>query len=345
MDTFNKIANFLSGACNEQEIAELHAWRKAEPANEEEFRKFEKLWNSDPKAANFKPDVEKAWQKVSTCIFQTEEAGIEAKNNSGSHFILQPYWKVAAAVSLLLLAGFVYFLMQPIVSGAKYDGLAKLETTKKERKEVILPDGTQLWLNEKSRIYYPEEFSEHERMVHLEGEAYFEVKSMPEKPFIIHAGTGEIKVLGTAFNVQAREKEKIKLEVVNGRVQFSSTENPASSIILGGGEAAEIKEQEVVPLRQSKNFLSWKTGEFTFENTDLQEVLTTLESYYAVGFKTTDKNILNCRLSAQFRKQSIEEVLQILDMTLNLVHSYSKENDEITLTYSGKGPHCAGTNY
>lgn len=346
MESFNKIANFLSGACSEQDVAELEAWRKAAPANEEEFRKFEKIWNAPSHASSFNPDVSKAWAKVSACVFKEEKEKVATseKANSRSFFLLKSYWKIAAAVSLLLLAGFVYFLMSPSLTPTPYDGLAKLETNAYERKEVILPDGTQLWLNENSSLYYPEEFSANERLVHLVGEAYFEVESIPGKTFIIKAGTGEIKVLGTEFNVETRSKEKTKLQVVKGRVLFSSTANPASSVVVNGGEAAEIQGQEVKPLRQNKNFLSWKTGEFIFENANLGEVLKTLESYYSVSFKATDHNLLNCRLSARFRQQSIEEILNVLDITLNLAHSYSKDKKEITLTPTGKGPHCAGIN-
>ncbi len=344
METYSKIANFLAGNSGKKEKEELEEWRKAQPENEEDFLKFQRIWNAGKPSASFNPDVDKAWEKVSSCIFAKDNITTPDKSRFMIPASGKTAWKIAAAVSLVLLSGLVFLLLNSPLSGPQHANLLSLETSTHQKQEIVLSDGTHIWLNKESSLTYPKEFTDSTREVYLTGEAFFEVEPIKEKPFIIHFGAGKVQVLGTAFNLQAKTTGKVKLQVTEGRVKFSVEGKPGSALEVGSGEAAELSESKIKTLAPDVNFLSWKTGEFVFADKQLKEVLQTLESYYPVKLKAADPLLLKCRISARFKDQPLEEVLKIMDITLNLSHSSGETADEIVFMYTGKGPHCAGEN-
>lgn len=338
METFDKIASFLAGDCSSQEKKELEAWRKEAPSNEEEFCKLKKIWDAATPPAQFRPDVACAWQKVQTCIHQKEGLTTMAKQPIPLYL---RSWAIAAAVAFLFLGSAVFiFTKQQAVTFSQTSAMATLETKANQKQELLLSDGTHVWLNQNSKILYPENFDGSLREIKLEGEGYFEVAHMPEKPFVIQAGAGKVQVLGTAFNLEA--KEEVKIQVSEGRVRFSADEkDPKTSLILEAGEAAILRGKNLQKEIQDPNFLAWRTGAFIFEDTNLKEVFKALEKYYPVKISSSSSAILNCRLFARFQQQPLEEVLKVLGLTLNLDYEYNPKNSQVTFRSLEKENNCS----
>ena len=168
--------------------------------------------------------------------------------------------------------------------------------------QVVLPDGSKVWLNSASSLRFPTAFTGAEREVALTGEAYFEVEENPAKPFIVSSlpsaagGRGvEIKVLGTHFNVNSYDDESsIKVSLLKGSVQVANLNkenatNPAvkevDTKILRPGEQAELSDAN--PLRVNDKVdmdevLAWKNGLFRFSNADIETVMKQVERWYDV---------------------------------------------------------------
>jgi ferric-dicitrate binding protein FerR (iron transport regulator) len=167
-----------------------------------------------------------------------------------------------------------------------------LNTPRGRQFQIVLPDGTKVWLNSASSLKYPTTFSTKDRKVELKGEAYFEVSKAVDKPFIlILANNAEIKVLGTSFNVNAYENEnKVRATLLEGSVKVTAS----TSSGVANGAAAILKPHQQAQLTQAGNdiavinnvdvdkVVAWKNGVFNFEGVDLTEVMKQLERWYDI---------------------------------------------------------------
>lgn len=194
-----------------------------------------------------------------------------------------------------------------------------LSTPKGGQYRITLADGTKVWLNAASSISYPSIFTANERRVVLRGEAYFEVAHNVHKPFIVNTETQEIKVLGTAFNVNAYENEGVTVTtLVHGRVQLKgpNTSNPS---YLNPGEQAVLNRNtfQITPVDVTLN-TAWKDGEFIFTATPLTVVLRQIERWYnlEIDYSGIPEDI-QIHASIQ-RDKPLSAVLSALEKITNL---------------------------
>lgn len=161
-----------------------------------------------------------------------------------------------------------------------------LTTPKGRQFQLVLPDGSHVWLNAASSLRYPTSFSSKERRVEVTGEVYFEVKHDKMKPFIVNVGPGVfIEDLGTQFNVNAYANEAaIRTTLLEGKVKVLSMVN-SQSAILKPGEQVSISHtsqlSQPIPVKTDKA-VAWKNGVFNFENASLEEVMRQLERWYDI---------------------------------------------------------------
>lgn len=163
-------------------------------------------------------------------------------------------------------------------------------TTPKGRQfQLVLPDGTKVWLNAASSITYPASFTGDARRVKVSGEAYFEVAKMKDRPFHVTINDmAEVKVLGTHFNINAYEQEQgIKTTLLEGSIQTSLLDAGKSPeyLVLKPGQQAEITNDQKIKLNESVNMdlvMAWKNGLFNFENASLEEVMRQLSRWYDI---------------------------------------------------------------
>lgn len=163
--------------------------------------------------------------------------------------------------------------------------------------QVKLPDGTNVWLNAESSIRFPTVFSDHERIVEIKGEVYFEVAKKPGRkvpvPFRVLAGNQIIEVLGTRFNVNSYTDEgNIKTTLFEGSIKLKEKGNGHKDILLSPGQQAmydaEQKEtaSRMLPFKVTqvdiKSVIAWKNGYFRFDNIGLPELMRQLSRWYDV---------------------------------------------------------------
>jgi ferric-dicitrate binding protein FerR (iron transport regulator) len=188
--------------------------------------------------------------------------------------------------------------------------------------EVLLEDGSQVVLNSESKIRYRKHFSGSERKVRLTGEAWFDVARDTLKPFVIDAGSAFVEVLGTSFNVNAyRENPSVEITVKSGVVALMPKQDQQDQMVLRAGNSgtynSRSKELILVPASNPNN-ISWKTKELYFENAALGEVAVLLERVYQVEIEIGNRELAMCPITVTFRKQSLESVLNVLELTLDL---------------------------
>ena len=256
-------------------------------------------------------DTDIAWDKIQAKITPV------SKSRSTSFYL-----KVAASISLLAVFTYLFigFYNQPntlqIASG---------ETAI----NVNFPDGSFSKLGSNGLITYPEEFGE-TRSVTLEGEAYFDIKES-DVPFIISVNDINVRVLGTAFNVNSRGDE-VRVNVERGLVAIEKNDKQVK--ISKGQEGIFNKRtyEIVIDTTPNPNAHSWRTGTFVFNQTPLEDALNDLEKFYGVSFKISGQ-LKECRITANFDNAPLEDVLKVFETILSV--TIIQEKSEVRL--KGKG--------
>jgi ferric-dicitrate binding protein FerR (iron transport regulator) len=176
------------------------------------------------------------------------------------------------------------------------------------------------------------------REVFIDGEAFFDVKPNPDKPFIIHAGNAQVKVLGTSFNVCAYPNtETVEVVVKTGKVQVNNV-NPESGneykeVILVPGEKGTLYNSTNVlekALNPDPNYIAWKTRDLVFNEVPLKEVFKDLEKVYHVEIQVSDPKLNDLLLEAQFDHKPVDFVLNVIQITFDL--DLKKENEQFTFS-------------
>lgn len=159
-----------------------------------------------------------------------------------------------------------------------------MSTPKGRQFNLILPDGSKVWLNAASSIRYPIVFAGKERKVEITGEAYFEVARNTSSPFKVKVNDEtEIEVLGTHFNINSYENEaSINTTLLEGSVRVKN--NQGTIVLKPGQQAQSVKQEKIKILREVdvEKVMAWKNGFFNFQDATLQEVMRQLERWYDI---------------------------------------------------------------
>ncbi|MGV3509862.1 MAG: FecR family protein, partial [Sphingobacteriaceae bacterium] len=181
--------------------------------------------------------------------------------------------------------------------------------------KVVLPDGTQVWLNAASSLKYPTAFNGNERVVQLEGEAYFEVAKNAAQPFRVEVKDVKVTVLGTHFNINGYTDEAhIKTTLLEGSVKISK--GPVQQLLHPGEQAITGKSSTIEVVKaNSDEVLAWKNGYFNFHRSNLQEVMRQLSRWYDVDIKYEGK-VPDREFGGEISRNSkASEVLKILELS------------------------------
>jgi transmembrane sensor len=207
-----------------------------------------------------------------------------------------------------------------------------ISTPKGGQYKVILPDGTQVLLNAATSLVYPTSFNGIERLVELNGEAYFEVAKNKDKPFKVRSGIQTVEVLGTHFNVNAYDDEDaIRTTLIEGSVKISR--EGSSGVIIPGQQAIVTRLPGGTVTKRNVNVekeIAWRNGTFSFENDDIKSVMRSISRWYDVDVNYKG-NVDDLDFTGEiFRTAKLSEVINILE--LNNVH-VETQGRTLTLSY------------
>jgi transmembrane sensor len=323
------IAKSLAGETTPEQESQLREWLQRDPANQRYFDSLRKVTTmvddrfGTAEAKNLSIDVEHEWKKFLPNVqHQTDDPIVKMTESRWPGLWL----KIAAGLLLLIVAslGINYLLSR--------NDMVQYQTAG-ETKTIHLPDGSTVVLNRYSKLSHHSDFSKENRNVVFSGEAFFDVKSNKNKPFIIKLKNARIEVVGTSFNVLAYDSiELAEVTVKTGVVKFSSASTAREIRIEAGnkGTYREDRDELVARVNDDINFLSWNTREIVFSETDLQTVVATLNKVYNAHIVLAADASDTCVVTVKFENQSLESVLRVLESTLNLTYSIKDNLIEIS---------------
>ena len=315
------ISKYLSGEMSEEEKAAFVKLMDSKPeyarivaASEKDMDLVENVMQIREKYnANF------AWNQVNSRISSSNNKTISLWTNTKLKKILQFAAMIVVVIGLGLISNKIY---EDYLSPYK----TFISQVHESNKTVVLEDGSTVTLNGEARLVYPRKFNAETRNVSLEGEAFFDIAKNPNKAFIITAKGAEIKVLGTSFNVIAKD-DKVEVLVESGKVQFSEINNQ-ESVILEKGDFAILKENSLSKtLMNDDNYLSWKTQKMVFREMQLKDVAKVIERTYQVQVQFESDDIAKEKINTTFNKDPLNDVLDNICMSFNL--TYEKKGQTI----------------
>jgi ferric-dicitrate binding protein FerR (iron transport regulator) len=251
-------------------------------------------------------------------------------------------YKIGAAAAVILFVSLLFLFNRK-------DGAVPVKThpitasTKKGGKSnLVLPDGTKVWLNNDTRITYDESFGKKDRSVTLVGEAYFEVTHDATRPFLVHTEQADVKVLGTTFNVRSYMNEPIfETSLVTGKVEVTMKNKTHKKIELVPNEKLtivnnnpnasvatatepKIKNEEnfslmqVQPLSVQNNTVietSWINDQLAFHNKSLEDIAKDLERSFNIQVIFRNKEVMKYRFTGIYDNSDLGKIMRIMKLS------------------------------
>ncbi|MDD4191631.1 MAG: DUF4974 domain-containing protein [Mangrovibacterium sp.] len=245
--------------------------------------------------------VDRAWKKI-----------LYRKRGNLFRMTIQKTLKYAAVILLFSLTGYYFAIYQ--INRENRHAYTVFHIPGAEMGSVVLPDGTKVKLNSSSELKYPLQFL-NSREVFLTGEAFFEVESDPDHPFLVHVDEFTIKVTGTRFNIQSYPDANPETTLEEGKIAVINRE---------GNTLVELKPNEnlVYDRNQKRIFVTavdarqktdWRTGKIFLKNQTIEEMAKIIERWYKVKVVFDDESIKQVRLTGTILKDKpIEQLLNVL---------------------------------
>ncbi|MGQ8336139.1 FecR family protein [Sunxiuqinia sp. A32] len=309
----------------------LRKWVDESSDNVEEYNEIHKvLTYSQRLQAMRKVDTLKDLQTMKSKI---SSSGVVRK-------IYSNFQKVAAVIVVPLI---IYTAFSIIGHSILNDGngiVKSTETAFGVRSQIQLSDGTKVWLNSGSKLFYPENFKGNKRQVKLLGEAYFQVQSDKRHPFYVDLGDFMIKATGTKFNISNYKDDcKTTTYLESGVVSLVEMRNDKETRCakLNSGEKVVVHKAEKrinIQKVDGTKYLSWIEGKLIFNNDNMLDVANKLGHWFNAEFVIEDAALNEYVFTATFENESLEEVLRLLSYTspieYKIINNYQLDDSTYT---------------
>lgn len=262
------------------------------------------------------------------------EAELLSANKSKGY---RKYWFTVSLVVLLILSTVLFFYPSKKIDHSLM--ATELVAGNGIRKDIILPDGTKVWLNAGSKLTYDKGMvGRKKRLVTLSGEAYFDVAHDQHHPFVIKTKRISVKVLGTSFNIKAYEEEnQTETTLIKGSVELSVNDRPQERIILRPSEKFTLNDYErnsanksetsqrermtiaslspvVIAEKEYIQETSWMNSYLVFKNESMEELVPKLERWYNVKIEIANPAVKAYRFTGAFSDETIVEALSAMQL-------------------------------
>lgn len=369
------IAKKLTGECQPEELRELENYLRKNPDLHYSMQTIMDLWRAEQNHL----DQEESHDAFNKHIEKMNALGIdfsleenpnledsELPNNKKRKLLI---WGTPVLLALIGIAFFSTNLFRSTMPSE----LSGLNTTKKPHQAVsevatkngsktnmILPDGTKVWLNAGSNLTYDSSYGKSIREVALSGEGFFDVVKNKEKPFIIHASNVNIKVLGTEFDVKSYPSDKTtEASLIRGSIEVTFKDKPNKKVILKPNEKIVVDndkkiESIVRDFHQDKTAkvnaiadgfavknltyeaktgtvieTSWVDNKLIFQDESFEDIAKQLERWYGVSIRFQNSELKENHLTGSFRNETVKQALDALKFTAAFNYSIDNNNDII----------------
>ena len=245
------------------------------------------------------------------------------------------WWKIAAIIMMPILLINISLLFMDnkeeyVANVQEYTVLSG----KGQKNQILLPDGTHIWLNSESEISYTSNFNQSNRSIKLKGEAFFDVKKNEYLPFNVEVDSINIQVLGTAFNVSAyADDPNIKVSLERGKVEVRMHDDNSFLATLNPNEQATIDKKSIVTtITDCEAYTEsiWRQNVLKINNIYTDEMIKKLERWYGVHINVQNMPVSK-RYGLTIKEESLREMLELINSITPII--YRIEGEEVTISY------------
>lgn len=299
------IIRYLENRCSEEDFVLINEWMKESDENAGELFRMEEIYQLGKFPFEEENLVVRAERRLGRRLEQENQKKQEV-------FKLRSVLRYAAAIVgvMVLAAGLAYWFRN------KAEELVVASAAHGQVREMLLPDGTKVWLNQSSVLKYPRAFEGKERHVYLDGEAYFEVARNHEKPFMVKSPAMDVRVLGTSFNIKCRPDNSFaETTLIEGEVEVKDKSDKGRITLLPGQKAVLNRVTGRMQVKQvdPKMEIVWHNDLIPFEKSSIFQIAAALERFYGVKIiLSPDVDSTNTYSGVLKKKDNIESVLNSL---------------------------------
>jgi len=358
----------LAGEATPEELAELETFLQQRPEMGLRMEMLNGFWLGEPEDQGRRNDaLNRHLQRLSNHLstptlnyeatMATEEAPAPLPVETHTRGIYRLLWPIVGIAAAIALIFFISHRPES-VKNERVEQVAEntISTKPGSKSKIQLPDGSQVWLNADSRITYNETFRGPFREVQITGEAYFDIAKDKDHPFIIHANSIDVRVLGTSLNIRSYANEKnTEAVLIRGSIEVTLRSSPDKKIILQPNEKLVVQNGKAVVVKgmpsvqkyedapvmtlgkahiQPKDTIAmdilWVKNKLAFDHETLEEVARKIERWYAVKVNIPDERLKHVEYSGVFEDESLRQVMEALRWTGNFRYSINKR--EVTIT-------------
>lgn len=368
---WNLIAKKLAGEASPEELRELELLLRNNPDLHYPLQTIDDLWKPadtrDRQAADqaFGRHLERM-EALQVDYMPAPADAAPASPSSGSR--RNKVLALSALCLCLALAGAWFYREQTgkpsAAANAEANALATTRTTSEvftrngSRTNLLLPDGTQVWMNAGSHIAYDKNFGINSRELTLTGEAFFDVTHNASKPFIIHTARMDVKVLGTRFNVRSYTTDKTtEATLIRGSIEVSIKDRSSEKIILKPNEKLVVADDDSVTLHSNRSRsvtsepteplvsiqhptykrttgeiveTSWVDNKLVFQDEEFKTLAKDMERWYGVSIQFNNPQLENLWFTGSFQNETIQQALDALKISNNSFN-YTIHQNNITI--------------
>jgi len=354
----NKIILFLKGKLFGEERQELISWLKADENNFNEYKAIKQAWAlSSGLSPNVALDPEAEFE-----TFKRKNFGPEESLKPRQHFTIN-FLKIAGIFIFAFGLSFVANRLLFIHPYTRAVAMTEITTRAGEKSQITLPDGSQIWVNACTKLKYPSNMTAANIEFFLDGEAYFDLKKIPNRKITVHTSQLNIKVLGTAFNLKAYKEEKvIETTLVRGQIAIENNDGNTTrgnqvmlepnqtAVFFKDDKGKKIKlvesriaktdnSADLTPFvqKQQSNIVvvekinpetptSWKDGKLSFTREHFERLAILMERWFNKKIEIKGEKLRNVRFSGTFDKETIEQALDALSYPVPFKYTIRKDS-------------------
>jgi len=339
------LAELEKGLEHQKEI-ELGEWLNQDPINEEIFFELAGMWDKMDSLSRLKD------------LFPLP-VDRPVRKNFGAQLVFVSVLLFAVLTSVFALTGTLYFESElNHLTESKNEAEQLYTTNIGEKSTITLIDGSELILNTNSAIKTM--FTEHERHIYLErGEINVQVAHDKNRPLFVHAGDNIVEAIGTEFNLEIIDGQKIELIVTEGKVLVTVKEHPTSDLLKVENSKSNIvtnhnkltitmvegdkiilgsddEKVEHITAEDIKVNLSWRGGNLFFRGESLEKIIEEIERYTQVEFEIFDEDLKRIRVAGLFKAGDVKGLLETLEKNFNVTNKKIGNNKILLSNYSDK---------
>ena len=348
------IVKFLTDEASENEKEALLAWASESAENKKLYVELKDIWEVVKAEGSTRFDGTQAWQKF------VDQLDKKKKDDSKPRKLIafrNNFLRIAAAVVVTFSLSWAIFSSNS--NQPKIQAVNEINVPLGSKTQIVLPDGSKVWINSGSKLSYKTNFNESERVLDLTGEAFFEVVKNPKKPFIVKTGALDVKAYGTSFNVKSYpDDDYVETTLVEGIVTIENESDnkqiaklkPNQKTLLRKEDGKEsfdhiVRKQKaraeiekivtvdkniglILAETRPESLIAWKEQKLFFNSEALEEIVPKLERWYGVEIHLQSESLKKEQFTGKFiHNEPIAQVLDAIRLTNNRVAYLIKQNN------------------